>query len=66
MIDFSLIVAAGGENIYAADNLSKFGFKSSSQVAKALELLLKKEFVSKNRVYSVQDVFFKRWVEKIS
>ena len=61
-----LIVAAGGENIYSADNLSKFGFKSASQVSKAMELLLKKEFVSKNRVYSVQDVFFKRWVEKIS
>jgi hypothetical protein len=61
-----LIVAAGGENIYSADNLSKFGFKSASQVSKAIELLLKREFVSKNRTYSVQDVFFKRWVEKIS
>jgi AAA+ ATPase superfamily predicted ATPase len=61
-----LIVAAGGKNVYSADNLSNYGLKSASQVSKALELLIKREFVSKNRIYSVQDVFFKRWVEKIS
>jgi AAA+ ATPase superfamily predicted ATPase len=61
-----LIVAAGGKNIYAADHLAKFGFKSASQVSKALELLLKRELVSKNKIYTIQDVLLKRWVEKIS
>ncbi|MGD8522165.1 MAG: ATP-binding protein [Desulfobacterales bacterium] len=61
-----LVVAAGGKNIYSADHLSKFGFKSASQVSKALEMLLKRELVSRNRIYAVQDVLFKRWVQKIS
>lgn len=61
-----LIAATGGKNIYSADNLSKLGFSSASQISKALELLLKKEFVQKNKLYSIQDVFFKRWIEKIS
>jgi hypothetical protein len=61
-----LIAATGGKNIYSADNLSKLGFSSASQISKALELLLKKEFVSKNDLYSFQDVLFKRWIEKIS
>jgi len=61
-----LIAATGGKNIYSADNLSKLGFRSASQISKALELLFKKELVSKNERYSIQDVLFKRWIEKIS
>ena len=60
-----LIAATGGKNIYAANNLSRLGFRSASQISKALELLLKKELVSKNKLYSIQDVLFKRWIEKI-
>jgi hypothetical protein len=61
-----LIGATGGKNIYSANNLSKLGFRSASQISKALELLLKKELVSRNELYSIQDVLFKRWIEKIS
>ena len=61
-----LISATGGKNIYSANNLSKLGFRSASQISKALELLLKKELVSRNELYSIQDVLFKRWIEKIS
>jgi len=61
-----LIAATGGKNIYSADNLSRLGFRSASQISKALELLLKKELVSKNERYSIQDVLFKRWIEMIS
>lgn len=61
-----LIAATGGKNIYSADNLSRLGFSSASQISKALELLLRKAFVSKNDLYSIQDVLFKRWIEKIS
>jgi hypothetical protein len=61
-----LITATGGKNIYSANNLSMLGFRSASQISKALELLLKKELVSKNKLYSIQDVLFKRWMEKIS
>jgi len=61
-----LITATGGKNIYSANNLSRLGFTSASQISKALELLLKKEAVSKNELYSIQDVLFKRWIEMIS
>ena len=61
-----LIAATGGKSIYSADNLSRLGFRSASQISKALELLLKKELVSKNERYSIQDVLFKRWIEMIS
>jgi AAA+ ATPase superfamily predicted ATPase len=61
-----LITATGGKNIYSADNLSRYGFRSASQISKALELLFKKELVSKNKHYSIQDVFFKRWIGMIS
>ncbi len=61
-----LIAATGGKNMYSANNLSKLGFRSASQISKALELLLKKELVSRNKLYSIQDVLFKRWIEKIS
>lgn len=61
-----LIAATGGKNIYSANNLSKLGFRSASQISKTLELLLKKELVSRNELYSIQDVLFKRWIEKIS
>ena len=61
-----LIASTGGRNIYSANNLSKLGFRSASQISKALELLLKKELVSRNDLYSIQDVLFKRWIEKIS
>lgn len=61
-----LVAATGGQNIYAANNLSKLGFKSASQVSKALELLLKRELVSKNGRYAIQDVLFKRWIKTIS
>jgi AAA+ ATPase superfamily predicted ATPase len=61
-----LITATGGKNIYSANNLSRLGFTSASQISKALELLLKKEVVSKNKLYSIQDALFKRWIEMIS
>ena len=61
-----LIAATGGKSIYSVDNLSRLGFRSASQISKALELLLKKELVSKNERYSIQDVLFKRWIEMIS
>ena len=61
-----LISATGGKAVFSADNLSRWGFTSASQIAKALELLLKRDLVAKNKRYSIQDVLFKRWIEKIS
>jgi AAA+ ATPase superfamily predicted ATPase len=61
-----LISATGGKAVFSADNLSRWGFTSASQVAKALELLLKRDLVAKNGHYSIQDVLLKRWIEKIS
>ena len=61
-----LVSATGGRAVFSADNMSRWGFTSASQIAKALELLLKRDLVAKNRHYSIQDVLFGRWIEKIS
>jgi hypothetical protein len=56
----------GGKNTYSANSLSNLGFRSASQISKALELLSKKELVARNELYSIQDVLFKLWIERIS
>ncbi len=60
-----LIAVTGGKNIFSADNLSRLGLKTASQVAKAIELLEKREFISKNSIYSIQDPIFLRWIKRI-
>jgi hypothetical protein len=59
-----LIAATGGRNIYAADNLSRFGLQTPSQVKVATNKLIQREFVHKNDTYRIQDPLFKRWVAR--
>jgi AAA+ ATPase superfamily predicted ATPase len=60
-----LIASTGGKNIFAADNLAGLGLKTASQATKAIELLEKREFISKNSTYSIQDPIFLRWIKQI-
>lgn len=58
-----LIALTQGKNLFSADNMSQVGFKTSSQVKTALNVLEKRDFISKNGTYFIQDVLFKRWIE---
>lgn len=60
-----LIVATAGQSIFSADNLSKAGLKSPSQVTKAVEVLVKREVIAKNAVYALQDPIFRRWIQEM-
>jgi len=37
--------------------------KAGSLVTGALEVLIKRDIVSKNRVYQIQDVMLKKWIQ---
>jgi len=60
-----LVANTQGKNIFAADTLSKFGFKTASQLVVALKTLMKREFVKKNNTYSIQDPLFELWVKQL-
>ena len=57
-----LVAVTGGKNMFAAENLAGFGFRTASQVTAALANLEKGGFLDKNKEWKVQDPFFKRWL----
>jgi len=59
-----LILMNDGFNLYNAESLRSVSLKSGSLVSKALSSLLKKEIVAKNGSYQIQDVIFKKWLQK--
>jgi hypothetical protein len=61
-----LIAATGGKNVFSAENLSRFNFRTASQVSVALGALEKREFVVKNAEYHIQDPLFRRWIGSVS
>lgn len=60
-----LVVLNDGKDMFYANALQKVGLKSGSQVSKALDSLMKKDIVSKNGRYHLQDVMFKKWIERL-
>ena len=60
-----LVIINNGKNIFYANALQKAGLKSGSQVSKALDSLMKKDIISRNDRYHLQDVMFKKWIEKL-
>ena len=60
-----LVASTSGEQLFAADNLSRFQFKSASQVMAAVKFLEEKEIVAKNGSYKIQDPVFRRWVQRM-
>jgi len=57
-----LIAGTEGRNIFAADNLNRYDFKTASQVSAALANLVKLGMVDKNKTLKIHDPFFKRWL----
>ena len=59
-----LILLNKGINLFNADALKSVDLKSGSLVTKALTALMKKEIIVKNGSYMIQDIIFKKWLQK--
>ncbi len=59
-----LILLNNGSKLFNADSLKSVSLKTGSLVTKALSSLLKKEIIVKNGNYQIQDVLFKKWLQK--
>ena len=59
-----LILLNNGANLFNADSLKSVSLKTGSLVTKALSSLIKKEIIVKNGNYQIQDVVFKKWLQK--
>jgi len=60
-----LIVQNAGKDIFYADTIQRAGLKSGSQISKALDNLTKKDIISKNDRYNIQDVMLKKWIQRL-
>ena len=60
-----LIIQNDGKDIFYADAMQQAGLKSGSQISKALDSLIKKDIISKNDRYNIQDVMFKNWIQRL-
>ncbi|RZB36765.1 MAG: hypothetical protein SRB2_01844 [Desulfobacteraceae bacterium Eth-SRB2] len=59
-----LILLNDGSNLFNADALKSVNLKTGSLVSKALSSLIKKEIIVKNGNYMIQDIVFKKWLQK--
>ena len=59
-----LILLNNGANLFNADSLKSVNLKTGSLVTKALSSLVKKEIIAKNGTYIIQDIVFKKWLQK--
>ena len=59
-----LILLNDGSNLFNADALKSVNLKTGSLVTKALSSLINKEIIVKNGKYMIQDVVFKKWLQK--
>jgi hypothetical protein len=59
-----LILLNNGVNLFNADALKSVNLKTGSLVTKALAALMKKEIIVKNGNYMIQDIVFKKWLQK--
>ena len=59
-----LILLNNGSNLFNADSLKSVNLKTGSLVTKTLSSLMKKEIIVKNGRYLIQDVIFKKWLQK--
>ena len=60
-----LILLNNGYNLFNAGSLKSVNLKTGSLVTKALSSLKKKEIIVKNGNYQIQDIVFKKWLQKI-
>ena len=59
-----MILLNNGYNLFNADSLKSVNLKTGSLVTKALSSLKKKEIIVKNGNYQIQDIVFKKWLQK--
>jgi len=59
-----LILLNRGSNLFNADALKSVNLKTGSLVTKALSSLIRKEIIVKNGSYLIQDIVFKKWLQK--
>lgn len=59
-----LIVLNDGANLFNADALKSVNLKTGSLVTKTLSSLINREIILKNGKYIIQDVVFKKWLQK--
>jgi len=59
-----LILLNNGSNLFNADSLKSVDLKTGSLVTKALSSLIKKEIIVKDGSYQIQDIVFKKWLQK--
>lgn len=59
-----LILLNKGSNLFNADSLKSVNLKTASLVTKALSSLMHKEIIEKNANYQIQDIVFKKWLQK--
>lgn len=60
-----LIVSTNGKEIFYANAIQSVDLKSGSQITRALETLIKRDIVLKNRDYKIQDIMFKKWIQTL-
>lgn len=60
-----MAAATSGNQLFSADNLVRFKFKTASQVVAAMKVLEQRELVSKNRAYRVYDPVFRKWLLRL-
>ena len=61
-----LVAATKGKQLFSADMLTKFHFKTASQPAAAIKLLEQRDILSKNGEYGIADPIFRRWILRMS
>ncbi len=61
----NLIIISEGKNIFYADVIHGAGLHSSSQVKKAVEVLIREDIVFKNTIYKIQDIVFEKWIRRL-
>ena len=59
-----LILLNDGSNLFNAGALKSVGLKTGSLVTKTLSSLINREIIVKNGNYRIQDVLFKKWLQK--
>jgi len=60
-----LVASAGNGNLFTADKLSFYGFRTASQLTTALEGLVKKGLLEKSEEFKIYDPLFKRWLQQV-
>ena len=60
-----MVAAISGNQLFSADNLVRFKFKTASQVVAAIKVMEQRELVSKNGDYRVYDPVFRRWLQRL-